>query len=114
MKERKFRDYIYDILENSKDIIEFTKGMEYNVFIKDKKTIKAVVRSLEIIGEAAKHVPVKIKNKYTDIPWSDIICMRNRLIHGYFGVDIEAVWQTVILDIPDLLEKIKTIIEKEL
>jgi uncharacterized protein with HEPN domain len=113
MKNREFKDFINDIIENSNDIIIFTKGMQYDKFKKDKKTINAVVRSLEIIGEAGKHIPKDIREKYDKIPWNNIINMRNRLIHGYFGVDLEAVWETVISDIPELIEKIREIEKQE-
>ncbi len=74
------------------DIQEFTKGMQYSQFVHDKKTTSAVIRQFEIIGEAAKHIPASIKKKYPEIPWKDMSGMRDRLIHGYFGVDYQLVW----------------------
>ena len=62
-------------------------GMSYKNFIEDKKTIKAVIRSLEVIGEVANKIPVDIKERYPEIPWQEIIDMRNKLIHEYFGID---------------------------
>ncbi len=76
--------------------------MSYDDFSRDKKTIYAVVRGLEIIGEAVKKVPKELRESYPDIPWKRIAGMRDKLIHEYFGVDIEVVWKTVREDIPYL------------
>ena len=80
--------------------------MTYDDFLKDIKTQFAVVRALEIIGEASKKIPSEIRDKYTKIPWREITGMRNILIHDYFGVDLEVVWKTTSIDIPPLKENI--------
>lgn len=90
-EERVLLDYLNDILESIADIREFTAGMNRESFCNDKKTIKAVVRSLEVIGEAVNKFPQHIRAKYREIPWQETIAMRNRLIHEYFGVDLEIV-----------------------
>ena len=74
-----------------------------------KKTVQAVVRSLEIIGEAANHISQEIKEKYKDLPWRDMISMRNKILHEYFGVDEEVLWQTITEDLLPLNERIKSI-----
>lgn len=83
-------------------VTAFIEGMDYEDFIKDAKTIFAVVRALEVIGEASKSIPPSVKNRYTDIPWKDIAGMRDKLIHEYFGVNLKVVWNTVKRDIPQL------------
>ena len=101
MKEE-FLDYIEDIIEAIDDAMSFVKGMEYDDFLKDRKTIYAVTRAIEIIGEAVKKIPELVKNRYPQIPWRDMAGMRDKLIHEYFGVNLRAVWDTVKQDIPNL------------
>ena len=84
MKEE-FLDYIEDIIEAMDDAANFVKDMDYNSFLRDRKTVYAVIRALEIIGEAAKNVPIEIKNNYPQIPWKDMAGMRDKVIHEYFG-----------------------------
>lgn len=101
MKEE-FLDYIEDIIGAMNDVLSFVKDMEYDVFLRDKKTIYAVNRALEIIGEATKNIPASVKNRYPQIPWKKMAGMRDKVIHEYFGVDLKRVWSTVKKDIPDL------------
>jgi uncharacterized protein with HEPN domain len=89
---RVYIDYLNDIMESINDIEIFTKNINCDEFVKDRMRRNAVVRSLEIIGEAVKNLPEEIKNKYPEIPWKRMAGMRDKLIHGYFGVDYEAVW----------------------
>ncbi|ALM74147.1 HepT-like ribonuclease domain-containing protein [Thermococcus barophilus] len=105
--------YIGDILRSIEKIKRYTAGMSFGDFIRDEKTIDAVLRNLEVIGEAAKNVPEEIKQKYPQIPWKEIAGMRDRLIHAYFGVDLEIVWQTIISDLPKLESELFKIIKKE-
>ena len=112
MKKRDFADYINDIIESCQDILVFTKGFSPEKFIKDKKTMNAVIRSLEVIGEASKKVPEDIKRKYSKIPWKQMAGMRDKLIHEYFGVDKEMVWQVIEKHIPSILPLVKKIPHK--
>jgi uncharacterized protein with HEPN domain len=108
-EERLLQDYLNDILESIVDIREFTKELTLETFSKDKKTVKAVVHSLEIIGEAANKISQHIQGKYPEISWPEIIGMRNRLIHEYFGVDLTIVWQTIQEDLDPLERTVKKI-----
>ena len=87
MKSRDFRDYLHDILESVSDIGNFVDDLSYEEFMKDRKTVNAVVRSIEVIGEAAKNIPEAIKAQHKGVPWKKMAAMRDKLIHGYFGVD---------------------------
>jgi len=100
--------YIKDILQNMRDAGEFIQGLSYGQFVADKRTFNAVVRSLEVIGEAAKNVPDEIRVKYPLVPWKEMAGMRDKVIHFYFGVDQEAIWITV----KDRMPAIRPLIEQ--
>jgi len=85
-------DYLKDILDAVHDIESFVTGADYKSFAADPMRRNAVVRSLEIIGEAAKNIPEDIRSQYKDIPWKRMAGMRDKLIHSYFGVDYDSVW----------------------
>ena len=110
-EERILLDYLNDILESISDIKEFTAGMTQESFSKDKKTIKAVVRSLEVIGEAAGKIPQQIRDGYPEVSWQEIIGMRNRLIHEYFGIDLDIIWQTIEEDLKPLEVVVQSIVD---
>ncbi len=117
MSKRNWRYFIADILECIRKIKIYTSGMSYDDFMKDDKTKDAVLRNLEIIGEAAKQISRNIREKYEEIPWKQIIGLRNRLIHGYFVVDYDIVWDIVKKELPELeikMEKILQNMKKEI
>jgi uncharacterized protein with HEPN domain len=99
---REIKDYINDIVDSMNKAINFIKGMTYEQFIQDDKTIFAVVRALEIIGEAVKKIPDEIRAKYPEIPWKGMAGMRNKITHEYFGVNLRHVWETVKERIPEI------------
>jgi uncharacterized protein with HEPN domain len=100
--KREVRDYLNDILESIGDIHDFTRSMTYAEFSADRKTVKAVIRCLEVIGEAAKKIPAETRASYSALPWTEIAGMRDKLIHEYFGVDLEIVWETINNDLDGL------------
>ncbi len=102
--------YIKDMLQNMRDAEEFIQGLSYDQFQSDKKTLNAVMRSVEVIGEAAKKVPDGIRAKYPSVPWREMAGMRDKLIHFYFGVDREAVWLVAKERIPSLRPLIEQIL----
>lgn len=110
MSKRDVALYLSDILSSIKKIEEYTSGLTWGKFSKDDKTIDAVVRNLEIIGEATKQMPDTFKEKHTDVPWRKIISMRNKVIHEYSGVDVEILWQTIQEDLPELKRLIKRLV----
>lgn len=102
--------YIEHILENINDIEEFSKGLTKNELLKDKLRQKAIVRSIEIIGEAAKNIPENVKVNYKEIEWRKIAGTRDRIIHHYFGVDLDIIWEIIKRDLPILksqMEKLR-------
>lgn len=101
--------YITDIKTSIAKIERYTKGILLDNLKKDEKTIDAVIRNLGIIGEAAKNIRGEIKDKYPDVPWREIIGMRNKVIHEYFGVDIDILWKTIKEDVPMLKKRIREI-----
>jgi len=113
--KKEFLDYVEDIVEAMDDAVRFVEGVEYDDFVKDRKTVYAVTRAIEIIGEAVKKIPDTVKNRYPKVPWKRMAGMRDKLIHEYFGVDLRRVWNTVKKDIPNLkplFEKILKDFEK--
>ena len=114
MSKRDFRLFLYDILESVERIKKYTLGMKYEDFEADDKTIDAVLRNLEIIGEAARNVPEEIRDKYPEVPWRRLVGLRNVVIHHYFGVDLEVIWKIVSRDLKDLEGKIRRVLSSEL
>ena len=89
----------------------FAEGISFEEFVEDRKTVKAIIRSIEVIGEAAAKVSENIRTQHPDIPWKQIIGMRNHLIHAYFDIDFKTVWKTVKDNLPPLLKRLQSILE---
>lgn len=102
--------YLRHILDAISRIEEYTRSSEYEAFMNDHLVQDAVIRQIEIIGEATKRLSNEIREKHSHMPWKDIAGMRNKLIHDYFGIDLDAVWDTIQKDIPFLKTEIKKIV----
>ena len=98
--------YIEDIAESCKKILRFTKGLTRSDFIQDERTFDAVVRNLEIIGEAAKHVSDNLRGQMPDVEWRKISSMRDTIAHEYFGIDNDILWDVIQNKIPQLAKTI--------
>jgi uncharacterized protein with HEPN domain len=93
--------YLHHILDAINRIEEYASGLNHEGFMRSSLVQDGVIRQVEIIGEATKNLSPSLKERYAEIPWKDIAGMRDKLIHQYFGVDISAVWETVVQDLPD-------------
>jgi uncharacterized protein with HEPN domain len=113
MSERDVRLYYADILDSGKAIFEYVNGSSFEEFCRDRKTYSAVIREFEIIGEAVGKLPKQIKQKYRNVEWQDIKDFRNLLIHEYFGVDLEIVWNIIQEDLPILLDVVNGLLHKK-
>ena len=104
--------FVKDIIVAIKAIEQFVEGLSLSEFKDDDKTSSAVIRKFEIIGEAAKHVPESLKGAYPDVPWKRMAGMRDRLIHGYFGIDYQLIWDAIQLELPELKPRLKKILSE--
>jgi uncharacterized protein with HEPN domain len=102
---------LQDISESIDKIKLYTEGMTFDQFENDNKTIDAVIRNFEIIGEAANRIPDEIKDKYNEVNWHKIRGFRNRIVHDYMGVDLGIIWEIIQNYLGDLLKYIRKIID---
>ncbi|HSN75354.1 MAG TPA: DUF86 domain-containing protein [Anaerolineae bacterium] len=107
---RSYQDYLIDILDAAEKALNWVKDIDLAEFTDNTEKVYATTRALEIIGEAARHMPQNIQDQYPEVPWSDMIGMRNVVTHGYFGVNSEVIWRTIQEDLPPLATSIAHIL----
>ena len=93
----------------AENVISYTDGFDQDRFVKSGITYDATLRNLELIGEAATHIPQEIREKYSQVQWRLIIATRNKLIHGYLGIDNDTLWSIIQTDVPELLSQLQQI-----
>jgi uncharacterized protein with HEPN domain len=111
--KRVYDDYLHDMLENAEKALSFVQGLDYDDFCKDDKAMYAVIRAFEIVGEAARQIPEDVRAANTEIPWREIMGMRNKLTHEYFGVNTKVVWRTVQEDLPVMILALRNMLRKK-
>jgi uncharacterized protein with HEPN domain len=108
--DRSYKMYLEDLLLAMDHISEYIEGHSFNDFKKDYKTVDAVIRNFEIIGEAAKNMPEEIKDKYSIVPWDEMYLLRNKVSHEYFGIDYEIIWDVATNYLPENRKQIEIIL----
>ena len=111
MSEREWSFYLDDMIRFSEKVLAYTTGFDQEGFEADEKAYDATLRKLELIGEAATHIPDAIRETYSAIAWRQVVATRNRLIHGYLGIDNDILWSIIQEDIPVLLKELKKLKE---
>lgn len=113
MSKRSDKELLQDIYEAAQRIQTYVGGMTYTTFLKDTKTQDAVIRNLEIIGEATKNLSESLRDQHNDVPWRSIARMRDRLIHGYFGINVDIVWGVITTELAELVQQIAEVIRED-
>ena len=108
-KERAWGFYLDDMIEFAQKVLGYSAGLEQHDFVANELVYDAILRNLELIGEAATHIPDEVRDAYPQIPWRMVIATRNRLIHGYLGLDDDTLWSIVREDVPELLHDLRSI-----
>ncbi len=101
--QREWRFYLDDMIEFAGKVLAYTDGFDQDAFVASGLTYDATLRNLELIGEAAAHIPEEVRSTHPEIPWRIIIATRNRIIHGYLGIDEDTLWSIIRDDVPELM-----------
>ncbi|MCA9999663.1 MAG: DUF86 domain-containing protein [Anaerolineales bacterium] len=113
MSERLDQDFLSDIQEAIYRIVTYSEGMGYEAFLRDTKTQDAIIRNLEIMGEAAKNLSLDVRMEHPNVPWQNMARVRDRLIHHYFGVNMDIVWNIVVVELPTIATQVAKILQSE-
>lgn len=110
--QREWRFYIDDMICFAEKVLRYTKNLDRETFINNEPYYDATLRNLELIGKAATHIPQEIRVNHPEIPWRQIIATRNRIIHGYLGIDNDIIWSIITDEIPDIIKKLPKVKEE--
>jgi uncharacterized protein with HEPN domain len=109
---REYRIYLDDMRLSCEKVLRYTYGLTLDAFVRDEKTFDAVVRNLEILGEAAKHVPLDVRERHPQVEWRKIAGLRDVIAHEYFGIDEDILWDIIRRQVPLLLEHVRQILRE--
>ena len=112
-EDRTYLMFLEDILSAMNRIAEYIDGYDFETFKRDYKTVDAVIRNFEVLGEASKNIPLELKQKYHNVPWNEMYLLRNKVSHEYFGVDYEIIWDVATNYLPENRNQIEEILQKE-
>ncbi|MFO1194434.1 MAG: DUF86 domain-containing protein [Rhodoferax sp.] len=107
---REWRFYVQDMLGFCQRVEAYRRGLDQSALVRDPMRLDAIVRNLELIGEAATHVPEHVRQTFSQIPWRRVVATRNRLVHGYLGIDNDTLWSIVTVDVPSLMVALRTLL----
>ncbi len=110
---RDWRLYVEDMVEFAQQAASYALGMDQKAFIADRRTYDATLRNIELIGEAATHIPAQARRAYPGVAWQRIVATRNRVAHAYLGIDDDVIWDIVQTEIPELLVALRRLLEQE-
>ena len=111
-ERRRWDLYVRDMLQACERVTAYTAGMDQADFLSDRRTYDATLRNLELVGEAATRVPAAVRDAHAEIPWRDVIGTRNRIIHGYLGIDDDLIWGIVSRSVPKLTPHLRALLEE--
>ena len=109
-EERSWRLYIQDMIDFGEKVLSYTDGLDQEAFTAETLVYDATLRNLELIGEAATHIPSEVREVHLEIQWRDIIGTRNRLAHSYLGIDDDVIWDIIQTDVPNLLPALRNLL----
>lgn len=109
---RHWRLYVQDMIDFAERAVAYTAGLDQDAFMADRRTYDASLRNLELVGEAATHIPDDVRDANPQIKWRQVVAVRNRLAHGYMGLDEDVIWDIIQTDLPDLLVKARRLLEE--
>ena len=110
---REWRIYVRDMIAFGEKALDYAAGLDQAAFVASSITYDATLRNLQLIGEAATHVPEEVREAHPEIEWRDIVATRNRLAHDYLGLDDDAIWSIIRDDVPPLLPKLRSLLDAE-
>lgn len=110
--DRDWRPYVQDMVEFGERVATYVRGLDQQAFTADQRTYDATLRNVELLGEAATHIPENVRDAHPEIAWRQIIGTRNRLAHGYLGIDDDVIWDIIQTDIPDLLPALSRLLNE--
>lgn len=111
-RSREWRFYVQDMIEFCERVLSYTEDLDQRTFLADRRTHDATLRNLELVGEAAAHVPSEIRKAHPDIPWHAIIGTRNRLAHGYLHISNDVIWSIIQDAIPSLVPSLRALLDR--